>query len=74
MINGTSYNERYDLPGERHRSLRKVEFETHRLINDGGASFVSIDMREKSQIIAVINIVKTLFICAVLGIGSLMFR
>ena len=63
VVNGTSYNELYDLPGERHLSLRVVEYEMYRITQDGFVSFVKVDIRQQAQYRAGFSIIKTILIC-----------
>jgi len=73
-INNTDYSDHYNLSGISYRQLRGVEFLEFEVSHeDLGASFVKFDIRSKSQLQAMLNVFQTIFICLILGCGSMLF-
>jgi hypothetical protein len=58
---------RYGLAGRDYRPLRGLEFEDVSLALAGGASFAKFDLSQECKVQALLNIMRTLFICLVLG-------
>ena len=66
-VMGTSFNDRYNLAGPDYRPLRGSEFDDVSLSLAGGVSYAKFDLSEVSKVQALLNIMRTLFICLVLG-------
>jgi hypothetical protein len=66
-IMGTSFNDRYNLAGPQYRPLRGTEFDDVSLTLAGEVSYAKFDLSEVSKVQALLNIMRTLFICLVLG-------
>mmetsp|Transcript_33782 Transcript_33782/g.40808 ORF Transcript_33782/g.40808 Transcript_33782/m.40808 type:complete len:903 (+) Transcript_33782:122-2830(+) len=72
VIDGTPFNKRYKFKGPAHRELRRSEFEESTVLSM--ESFAKFDTSDSSEWQAILNILKTLFVCIVLGLGAWLFN
>eukprot|EP00241_Pyramimonas_parkeae_P004274 CAMPEP_0114238114 /NCGR_PEP_ID=MMETSP0058-20121206/7752_1 /TAXON_ID=36894 /ORGANISM="Pyramimonas parkeae, CCMP726" /LENGTH=849 /DNA_ID=CAMNT_0001350203 /DNA_START=611 /DNA_END=3157 /DNA_ORIENTATION=- len=70
QVVNVSMSQRHGMKGPDYRSLRGVEVVEAVL---SGGSFAKFDVREASVLQAVLNILRTVFICLILGLGALFF-
>lgn len=72
-INGTDLSAKYGLEGADFRSLRNSEFTKVAYQNGTDYSFAKFTIREESRFQAGLNILKTIFIVIILGMGAYFF-
>ena len=80
VINGTRFenhvNTSFILNGYGHRKLRCEEYQFTAYVSTAmvnKVSFAFFDVRYSSQLQAVLNLLRTVFVCIVLGMGAMMF-
>ena len=82
VINGTRFENhsrmQFTLNGESHRVLRCTEYafaayETPRSLGGSRLSFAFFDISHQSRLQALLNMMRTIFVCIVLGMGAMLF-
>jgi len=82
VVNGTDYsnngNLSFALDGYAHKKLRCTEFEFSTFSTPdanvpSGFSFAFFDRQRESQLQALLNIMRTIFVCLILTIGAVLF-
>eukprot|EP00241_Pyramimonas_parkeae_P000821 CAMPEP_0114273940 /NCGR_PEP_ID=MMETSP0058-20121206/29452_1 /TAXON_ID=36894 /ORGANISM="Pyramimonas parkeae, CCMP726" /LENGTH=978 /DNA_ID=CAMNT_0001393603 /DNA_START=127 /DNA_END=3064 /DNA_ORIENTATION=+ len=68
-VEGFDFNDKLEMEGARHEILRSVEFVEATYEN----SFARFDIKSQSRLGAVLNILQTIYVCLVLGVGAMFF-